>query len=292
MPKFKCSIEEIKNLISKNYNIKELAEYYNVNRNTLSRFLKSNDLSVNKRVNCSWTDEDLIKAVKITDTSITRVIDALGLATSGSTYNLVYRRIKELKLDTSHMGGKRYSPNNLSNYADDEIFMKDSLLKTTSIKKAILDRGLIDYKCSICKSDDIWLDNELVLQLDHINGISNDHRINNLRFLCPNCHSQTKTWGGRNNRGKLSFEEVKLKKVSNGECYVCKDPLYTNSKYCSKECQSKTPDTFKITNNILSVINSTTMKAASVNLGISDTGLKKALLRNGYKKIDKLWSKC
>ena len=46
----------------------------------------------------------------------------------------------------------------------------------------------------------VWLDEPITLQLDHINGINNDHRIENLRILCPNCHSQTSTYAGKNNR--------------------------------------------------------------------------------------------
>jgi 5-methylcytosine-specific restriction endonuclease McrA len=49
---------------------------------------------------------------------------------------------------------------------------------------------------------------ELVLELDHINGNNRDHRPNNLRFLCPNCHSQTPTWGNRGNKGNK--KKVKL----------------------------------------------------------------------------------
>jgi hypothetical protein len=45
---------------------------------------------------------------------------------------------------------------------------------------------------------DVWNNKKLVLHIEHINGISNDNRIENLCFLCPNCHSQTDTYGGRN----------------------------------------------------------------------------------------------
>ena len=50
------------------------------------------------------------------------------------------------------------------------------------------------WECGISE----WLGNPLALQLDHINGVNNDHRLTNLRFLCPNCHSQTDTYAGKN----------------------------------------------------------------------------------------------
>ena len=64
--------------------------------------------------------------------------------------------------------------------------------------KRIIDDNLIEYKCQECGLKDSWNNKMLVLHLDHINGISNDHRLENLRFLCPNCHSQTDTYTDKN----------------------------------------------------------------------------------------------
>lgn len=55
----------------------------------------------------------------------------------------------------------------------------------------------MEYRCSICGNTGEWNSKKLVLQLDHINGIHNDNRIENLRLLCPNCHSQTDTFCGK-----------------------------------------------------------------------------------------------
>jgi 5-methylcytosine-specific restriction endonuclease McrA len=46
----------------------------------------------------------------------------------------------------------------------------------------------------------MWFDKKLSLHLDHKNGINNDNKIKNLRFLCPNCHSQTSTYGGKSRK--------------------------------------------------------------------------------------------
>lgn len=66
------------------------------------------------------------------------------------------------------------------------------------LKTRILKAKLLEHKCSSCGNDGAWLNQELVLQLDHINGVNDDNRIENLRFLCPNCHSQTLTFCGKN----------------------------------------------------------------------------------------------
>jgi 5-methylcytosine-specific restriction endonuclease McrA len=66
-----------------------------------------------------------------------------------------------------------------------------------SVRKEILKNGLLDYKCNSCGIDQ-WNGKSISLELDHINGKRDDHRLENLQFLCPNCHSQTKTFRGRN----------------------------------------------------------------------------------------------
>jgi hypothetical protein len=66
-----------------------------------------------------------------------------------------------------------------------------------SVRKTIINDNLIPYKCNECEIND-WNGKKLSLHLDHINGKNGDHRLENLRFLCPNCHSQTDTYTGKN----------------------------------------------------------------------------------------------
>lgn len=67
-----------------------------------------------------------------------------------------------------------------------------------------------EYKCTICKITE-WNNREIVLEIDHINGDNTDNRIENLRYLCPNCHSQTDTYKGRNvNTGFLKVSDDEL----------------------------------------------------------------------------------
>ena len=76
-----------------------------------------------------------------------------------------------------------------------EIFEgKHPKTKTVRLKKRLLAEGLLKNKCSACGVPDSWNRKPLVLELDHINGNSKDHRLENLRILCPNCQSQTSTF--------------------------------------------------------------------------------------------------
>lgn len=68
-----------------------------------------------------------------------------------------------------------------------------------NVKMRLLRAGLLKNECSDCGLTE-WCGKRLSMHIDHINGIHNDHRLENLRMLCPNCHSQTDTYGGKNRR--------------------------------------------------------------------------------------------
>lgn len=132
--------------------------------------------------------------------SYSDVLRALDLGTrGGSSVDILKRRIDELGCSTEHFS-KHKSEKVLQLRRDlNEILVENSsYLNTSSLKQRILKAGLLEYKCALCGNEGRWQGKNLVLQLDHINGIYNDHRLNNLRFLCPNCHSQTDTYAGKN----------------------------------------------------------------------------------------------
>lgn len=80
----------------------------------------------------------------------------------------------------------------------ENMLVKNSSFKRVSIKRKIIQEGTIPYECEKCHNKGWWEGEKLSLVLDHRNGINNDHRKENLRFLCPNCNSQTPTFSGRN----------------------------------------------------------------------------------------------
>jgi len=74
------------------------------------------------------------------------------------------------------------------------------------VKSRLLRAGLLENRCSACGLTE-WQGQPLTIHLDHINGARSDHRLENLRMLCPNCHSQTPTYAGRNNRSRKRLHD-------------------------------------------------------------------------------------
>jgi RNA polymerase subunit RPABC4/transcription elongation factor Spt4 len=78
----------------------------------------------------------------------------------------------------------------------------------------------------------------LSLELDHINGDNTDDRVENLRFLCPNCHSQTDNWRGRKVVRTTELSKLNHKHKTNNECLDCKETITDTAKRC-KPCNRK-----------------------------------------------------
>lgn len=112
----------------------------------------------------------------------------IGLSHGRSQNDLLKKRCSELKISTEHFTFSNNSSN--KRYTLEEIFKENSeYTNMTRIKSKILDNEILTYECAICGNKGEWQNKPLTLQLDHKNGNHKDNRIENLRFLCPNCHT-------------------------------------------------------------------------------------------------------
>lgn len=156
------------------------------------------------------TDDQFVALIK-NSTTISEVLFKLGYSVKGNSWGFskIRQRMEELHLTMHDFKGKLA----LSNSISEREVNPETLLKSnckhnrTVLRRYILKNDLIPYKCAICGCVE-WQGKTLSLELDHINGINNDNRLENLRFLCPNCHSQTTTYGSRNQQRNESKYEI------------------------------------------------------------------------------------
>lgn len=86
----------------------------------------------------------------------------------------------------------------------DDVLKRDPSIPHQRVRRMVLRYDLVPYVCALCETLPIWRGNTLTLILDHQNGDHSDHRLENLRFVCPNCESQLPTHGSRNRRRKAA----------------------------------------------------------------------------------------
>lgn len=139
--------------------------------------------------------KEVLEEAAANSVSIAGVLRYLGLKQAGGTQSLIGKRLKLLEVDTSHFTGMAHNRGSRDpkRKAWTEILLlgkeQDNRAKRVQLLRAMLEYGF-EYKCSECCIEAQWNGKILVLEIDHINGQSWDNRPENLRFLCPNCHSQ------------------------------------------------------------------------------------------------------
>jgi len=144
--------------------------------------------------------DEFSELVKNSD-SLTQIVKAFQISTCDGSINTVRRRIEEEGIDRSHIPVTNKGRKHLSaRIPVFDMMTENSTCDKGALKRKLIEEEVLEYKCSECGNGDMWNGKLLVLQLDHINGINNDNRLHNLRFLCPNCHTQTPNWGNKGNR--------------------------------------------------------------------------------------------
>jgi hypothetical protein len=155
-----------------------------------------------QRFVATWSEEDLREACR-SARSVAQVMERLGLDPRRKRgRNAVERAMREVGLDPRSLAGQGWSQgtSRAPRYRKtlSEILVADRLIHSThKLKLRLVEQGVLGWRCAICGIED-WRGCPLSLQLDHINGDRRDNRQENLRLLCPNCHSQTDTFAGRN----------------------------------------------------------------------------------------------
>lgn len=233
-----------------------------------------------KRTSKVWlsiNDEDFIKLVK-NSVTLKEVLNYFGFENKGSNYKTCRERIKHLNIDTSHFLSNT-DISNESRKVIKEDFLKDLIYPSrrtrSSIKKYLVKFDLLEYKCAECGIKEKWNGKKISLQLDYINGINNDNRLENLRFLCPNCHSQTPNFAGKSLKKQYSCKQCGGNKKTKESklCVKCRGKFL----HPEKDCWPPQDEMKKL-------IWEKPMSHIAQDLGVSDKSVAKFCKRHNIEK--------
>lgn len=222
-----------------------------------------------KSILYNYTKEEMQKIVD-ESSSIKEAKTKLGLYSEGGNRSTLWRVFKEYEIDLSKLEQKRklFLKEQRSRMhfeqttADGLVFCENSKINRAAVKSRIIKNHLMEYKCRDCGNIGWWNNKPLTLQLEHINGIPNDNRLENLCFLCPSCHSQTDTYSGK-----------KLKKEKH---FVPKEKRWRNSSISQRKLSEE---------NVLYILqhkDEISMLQMSKMFGVSDKTIAKIIKNNGY----------
>jgi hypothetical protein len=168
--------------------------------------------------------------------SFVEILQTLGFDGYNGNHRTLSKRLKLEIFDFSkfNINKKIRISKIIKNKVEPEkIFIIGKKINNKTLKHNLIKENIKPYICSCCGLGPVWNGLELNLQIDHINGNNIDNRIENLRFICPNCHTQTTTFSGRNsslNKNKKCLDcRVKITNKST-HCYKC-SKKYIKRKY-------------------------------------------------------------
>lgn len=179
--------------------------------------------------------EDEARRAVAVSLSYSETLRRLGMGVAGGNHALLRKYVDDIwRISTKHFTQDERRSNAFKKPAKPliEILVTDSTYSRKSLKRRLFQEGIKQRRCEHCGQDETWRGRRMALILDHINGVPDDNRIENLRVLCPNCAATLDTHCGRKNR-------VTLEPRRCARCGKSFYPVSSGRRYCSQYCGTR-----------------------------------------------------
>lgn len=167
-----------------------------INRTTRACQLRAKKLKIKYKVTKEYYEYENLKNIVSNSNSYSDCLRKMNLSTRPGNFTTLKKYIKIHEISTEHFYRDQTG---LSNYVSrikkeiNDILVEDSTYSTSRLKERLYKEGLKKKCCELCGQNEEWMGKKMSLILDHINGINNDNRLENLRIVCPNCNATLDT---------------------------------------------------------------------------------------------------
>ena len=210
-------------------------------------------------------DIDKIRLLVPNCINFTEVLFKLNIPRQGNNSKTLKNILINNNIDFSHFTGRARKYNSKETNLEDYL-NNSKPIKTAKLKEKLIKEGIKENKCELCGISE-WNNKPIICQLHHIDGNSNNNKLENLQILCPNCHSQTDNFCGAANRNKTNLNR----------CLSCNTPITSSTRFCSKcshmnRRKIKRPEKEEL---LLKLKEFKSISAIGNHYGVSDNSIRK-----------------